>query len=165
MLFRSLAWLRAQGFEGAFLDFDQYSGIPPGADWEQTLYREIARSEAVLLVLTANWFASKWCFLEYGNARALGKAIFPLIESPSGDTFVAPDIQHLDLRKDREGGLERLSAELTRIALNSRGGFDWDPTRPPFPGLLAYDEADAAIYFGRDDDRSEERRVGKECRL
>ena len=25
-------------------------------------------------------------------------------------------------------------------------------TRPPYPGLLAFDEADAAIYFGRDDD-------------
>ena len=149
---RMLEWLRAQGFEGAFLDFDQYAGIPPGADWERTLYREIAHADAIILILTANWFASKWCFAEYTQARALGKAIFPLIESPEGETFVAPDIQHLDLRKDRTGGLARLSAELTRIALDSRGEFAWDTTRPPFPGLLAYDEADAAIYFGRDDD-------------
>ena len=149
---RLLEWLRAQGFEGAFLDFDQYAGIPPGADWERTLYREVARAEAIVLILTANWFASKWCFAEYTQARALGKAIFPLIESPEGDTYIAPDIQHLDLRKDREGGLARLSAELTRIALDARGEFQWDTTRPPFPGLLAYDELDAAIYFGRDDD-------------
>src|SRR5262249_44516998 len=27
--------------------------------------------------------------------------------------------------------------------------FDWDPTRPPYPGLLAFQEADAAILFGR----------------
>jgi predicted AAA+ superfamily ATPase len=65
---------------------------------------------------------------------------------------VANDIQCLDLRKDREGGLERLARELTRIALDSRGGFDWDRARPPFPGLLTYDEGDAAVYFGRDDD-------------
>ena len=25
-------------------------------------------------------------------------------------------------------------------------------TRPPFPGLLAFQEEDAAVYFGRDDD-------------
>jgi TIR domain len=149
---RMLEWLRAQGFEGAFLDFDQYAGIPPGADWERTLYREIARAEAIILILTTNWFASKWCFAEYTQARALGKAIFPLIESPAGDTYVAPDIQNLDLRKDREGGLARLAAELTRIALDARDEFPWDETRPPFPGLLAYDEPDAAIYFGRDDD-------------
>src|ERR1700674_3734431 len=94
---RLLEWLRSRGFDGAFLDFDQYTGIPPGADWERTLYREIARADAVLLVFTANWIASKWCFAEFTQARALGKAIFPLIESPAGETFVAPDIQHLDL--------------------------------------------------------------------
>ena len=32
------AWLDKQGFAPAFLDFDKHSGIPPGADWERTLY-------------------------------------------------------------------------------------------------------------------------------
>jgi len=149
---RLLEWLRSQGFNGNFLDFDKYAGIPPGADWEHTLYREIARAEAVILVLTTRWFASKWCFAEFIHARALGKPIIPLIEGPASDTLVSPDIQHLDLRTDRERGLEMLSSELTRIALNARGEFPWDATRPPFPGLLAYEESDAAIYFGRDDD-------------
>jgi TIR domain len=147
-----LKWLQKQGFDGVFLDFDKYAGIPPGADWERTLYRELARAEAVILVFTNNWMASKWCFAEFAQARALGKPIFPLIESPAGETIVAPDIQHLDLRKDREGGLEQLAAQLTEIALNARGGFEWDRMRSPFPGLLAYDEPDAAIFFGRDDD-------------
>ena len=53
---------------------------------------------------------------------------------------------------DREGGLERLKRELVRIALDAQGGFAWDATRPPFPGLLAFQEEDAAVYFGRDDD-------------
>jgi hypothetical protein len=39
-----------------------------------------------------------------------------------------------------------------RIALDAQGGFTWDGSRPPFPGLLAFQEEDAAIYFGRDDD-------------
>ena len=147
-----LAWLHANGFAETFLDFDKHAGFAPGADWERKLYREIAGAEAVILILTKNWFDSKWCFAEFTQARALGKAIFPLIEAPTAETLVSPDIQHLDLLQDRAGGLARLAKELTEIALNARGGFPWDGTRPPYPGLLAFDEADAAIYFGRDDD-------------
>jgi WD40 repeat protein len=149
---RLLAWLRGQGFTETFLDIDKHAGLMPGDDWERRLYREIAGSEAVILILTANWFESKWCFAEFIQARALGKAIFPIIETPTGESFVSPDIQHLDLVKDRAGGLARLASELTRLALNARGSFPWDKDRPVFPGLLAFDEADAAIYFGRDDD-------------
>lgn len=147
-----LKCLHAHGFVETFLDFDKHAGLAPGTDWERTLYREIAGAEAVILILTKNWFDSKWCFAEFTQARALGKAIFPIIESPTGESFVSPDIQHLDLIKDREGGLARLASELTRVVVNARGGFEWDHTRPPYPGLLAFDEADAAVYFGRDDD-------------
>jgi hypothetical protein len=28
--------------------------------------------------------------------------------------------------------------------------FDWDGSRAPYPGLLAFEKADAAVYFGRD---------------
>src|SRR6202035_5261177 len=127
---RLLAWLRTQGFDQVFLDFDKHAGIAPGIQWERKLYREIVRAEAVLLVLTENWFDSKWCFAEFTQARALGKAIFPLIETPTGEMFIAPDIQSLDLTKDREGGLARLGAGLTRIVLSAQGEFPWDATRP-----------------------------------
>ena len=145
-------WLNEQGFEAPFLDFDKHAGIPPGADWEKTLYREIERSEAVIVIQTPNWLESKWCFAEFTQARALGKPIFPIIEVPTGDTLISPDIQTLDLHSDRAGGLERLSRELTKIALDAQGGFGWDAQRPPYPGLLAFQEEDAAVYFGRDDD-------------
>jgi hypothetical protein len=149
---RIKTWLAEQGFETPFLDYDKHGGIPPGADWEKTLYREIERCEAVVIIQTPNWLESKWCFAEFTQARALGKSIFPIIETPTGDTLISPDIQALDLRMDREGGLEQLSGELTRIALDAQGGFGWDASRPPYPGLLAFQEEDAALYFGRDDD-------------
>ena len=149
---RIKSWLQAQGFETPFLDFDKHAGIPPGSDWEKTLYREIELAEAVIIIQTPNWLDSKWCFAEFTQARALGKAIFPIIETPTGDTLIAPDIQALDLRKDREGGLEQLARALTAIALDAQAGFSWDASRPPYPGLLAFQEEDAAIYFGRDDD-------------
>jgi TIR domain len=146
------AWLASAGFESTFLDKDKTTGIPPGADWERTLYREVEQSQAVIIIQTPNWLASKWCFAEFTQARALGKAIFPAIEAPTGDTLISPDIQTLNLMSDREGGLERLKRELVRIALDAQGGFTWEATRPPFPGLLAFQEEDAAVYFGRDDD-------------
>ena len=95
---------------------------------------ELSNADAVLLILTKNWFNSKWCFVEFAQARALGKAIYPLIESPATNSLVSPDIQHLDLIKDREGGLDRLLKGLTQIALNTRGGYEWDPKRPALPG-------------------------------
>ena len=147
------AWLNSIGFEQTFLDFDKHAGIPPGADWERTLYREIERSQAVILILTKNWFNSKWCFAEFTQTRALGKAIFALVESPTGKTtIVSSDIQHLNLIKDRQAGLDSLARELTQVALNAQGGFHWDTVRSPYPGLLSFEGADAAIFFGRDDD-------------
>jgi WD40 repeat protein len=144
--------LRQRGFDDVFLDIDKHAGIPPGADWERRLYRMIDSAHAVILVLTPNWYESKWCFFEFGQARALGKAIFPVIVAPTGDRYIAPDIQHLDLQLDREGGLERLARELTRLALDVQGGFKWDSNRAPYPGLLAFEKEDAAVFFGRDDD-------------
>src|SRR5271165_1808095 len=149
---RMKTWLKGQGFENAFLDKDKTTGIPPGADWEKTLYREVEQSQAVIIIQTPDWLASKWCFAEFTQARALGKAIFPVIETRIDGARIAPDIQALDLTADREGGLDRLKRELVRIALDAQGGFKWDASRPPFPGLLAFQEEDAAIYFGRDDD-------------
>jgi WD40 repeat protein len=147
-----ISLLRARGFENVFLDFDKHAGIPPGANWERDLYRMIDSAHAVILVLTPNWYESKWCFFEFGQARALGKAIFPVIVAPTGDRYIAPDIQSLDLQMDREGGLERLARELTRLALDAQGGFPWDSSRGPYPGFMAFQKEDAAVFFGRDDD-------------
>jgi hypothetical protein len=149
---RMKTWLESQGFENAFLDKDKSTGIPPGADWEKTLYREVERSQAVVILQTPSWLASKWCFAEFTQARALGKTIFPVIETPSDGARISSDIQTLDLTGDREGELRRLSRELARIALDAQGGFTWEAHRAPFPGLLAFQGEDAAVFFGRDDD-------------
>ncbi|MBN9020986.1 MAG: toll/interleukin-1 receptor domain-containing protein, partial [Rhizobiales bacterium] len=165
------AWLKSRGFEQGFLDIDKHQGIPPGERWEQKLYDELDRAQAMILVLTRNWFDSKWCFAEFAQARSRGKAIFPLIFSPDGDQFVGEDLQKLNLVRDKEGGLDRLARRLTEVALMGQGGFDFPPGRAPYPGFLSFDEEDAAIYFGRDDDvrkliqRADSRRIegGRRC--
>ncbi|WP_165420638.1 nSTAND1 domain-containing NTPase [Rhizobium ruizarguesonis] len=149
---RMKAWLASQGFENVFLDKDSKTGIPPGTDWEKTLYQAIEQCQAVIILQTPNWLTSKWCFAEFTQARALGKVIFPLIEAPTDGARISPDLQTLDLTRDRTGALERLGRELVRIALDTQGGFVWNANRPPYPGLLYFQEDDAAVYFGRDDD-------------
>jgi WD40 repeat protein len=153
---RMKAWLEQQGFEAPFLDFDRDDGIAPGADWEKTLYHEIKRSQAMLILRSDNWSASKWCDREFTCARFLGKSIFQVIETADGNPerpeSPAPELQVLDLRQEREAGLKQLKKRLAEIALTAQGGFPWDGTRPPYPGLPAFEKEDAAIYFGRDDD-------------
>jgi hypothetical protein len=152
------AWLDGQGFAPAFLDFDKHSGIPPGAAWERTLYEQIQRCQALLILQTPNWSASRWCFAEFTQARALGKPIFQLVQTDeaAAEKPIAADLQRLDLRHDRPAGLEQLRRELERIALQDQGGFPWpppsDPSRSPFPGLMVFEEEDAPVFFGRDND-------------
>lgn len=151
-------WLVSEGFEAPFLDFDKHAGIPPGAQWERVLYNEIDRCQAFLILQTDNWSSSKWCFAEFTQARALGKPVFQVVVDDQGAAQepIASDIQRLDLRLDEEANLEVLKRELIQITEQNQGGFPWpppgDPERAPYPGLMVFEEPDAAIFFGRDPD-------------
>lgn len=145
----SLVHLR---FDQIFLDYDPQTGIPAGDNWEKRLYEELSRCHAVILVLTHNWMASKWCFAEFTQARALGKVILPIICEPLGERVILPDIQAIDLADWNTGGLGRLEQRLRAITDELARGFALDPRRPPYPGIHAFEAEDAAIYFGRDEE-------------
>ena len=89
--------------------------------------------------------ASKWCFAEFIQARSLGKPIFQLLgadrdAAPTSSEYLAPiaaDLQQLDLRQDRQAGLEALARQLSELALDDQGGFPLDPNRPPIPACSA----------------------------
>jgi hypothetical protein len=110
------------------------------------------RCHAVILMLTPNWLASKWCFAELTQSRALGKIILPIICKPLGERFVLPEIQSVDLLDWNAGGLDKLERRLRAITNELARGFKLDPNRPPYPGIHAFEAEDAAIYFGRDDE-------------
>ena len=48
-----------------------------------------------------------------------------------------------------QGGYRRLKIGLLERGLDPLDVFQWNPKRPPYPGLLAFQEQDAAIFFGR----------------
>src|SRR5262245_35304595 len=146
------AALARLGFERVFLDFDTERGIGLGENWEKRLYEELSRCHAVVLVLTQNWIASKWCFVELAQARALGKVILPVLCEPLGEHLVLPEIQAGDLLDWKGDGRGRLERRLLAIGNELARGFSLDVQRPPYPGIHAFEAEDAAIYFGRDDE-------------
>jgi hypothetical protein len=53
---------------------------------------------------------------------------------------------------DRQSMLTRLLAGLEAIGIRANDSMAWTPTRPPYPGLSAFDAEDAGVYFGREKD-------------
>jgi WD40 repeat protein len=145
-------WLGQHGHKQLFLDFDPADGIPAGVDWEQRLYRELRRCQALLIVLTPAWLESMWCRSELAIAREKGKAVFVVRVKPCPIGSVIPAIQEVDLTTDREAGLAKLARGLREHGLDPRDTFDWKPDRPIYPGLAAFDIDDAAIFFGRSEE-------------
>lgn len=142
-------WLEAQGHSSLFLDFDPDAGIRAGANWEQTLYRHLRQCQAVIALVSPAWLASRWCFAELVQARERGKPVYVVKIAPVDTSALFGDLQHIDLTERREDGLERLRLGLLERGIDPLDAFDWDPARPPYPGLLAFEAQDAAIFFGR----------------
>ncbi len=145
-------WLKDWGYDHSAIGFDKHAGVNVGDNWEANLHREMQRSQGVILILTQNWTESKWCFGEFLYARAQGKAIFPIVFAPLGDGHINSSIPFIDLTQDRTMGLEYLRKTLAKIAYAPPEGFSSNNNRPAFPGLASFEEEDAGVFFGRDDE-------------
>ncbi|WP_291206048.1 TIR domain-containing protein [Hyphomonas sp.] len=148
-------WLRAEGYGETFLDLDPEHGLAPGQRWEEELQKAGERCLAVVVLVSPDWCASKWCFHEFKFAKALGKKIFPVLVQPTPwselpleltSQFQMANISAPELRED---GLTRLRFGLQRAGLDPKH-FHLPDGRPPYRGLKALEEEDAAIFFGRD---------------
>jgi hypothetical protein len=143
--------LREHGYDSLFLDFDPDSGIKGGRDWERELYRNLKLARAVIVLCSPRSMASRWCFVEIAQAKALGKAIFPVAISPCRIESILSDRQVIDLPAvGADEGYKRLFEGLGAAGLEPGDSLDWDPRRPPFPGFSHFETRDAGIYFGRD---------------
>ena len=152
-------WLRDGGWTQVFLDLDPARGLAPGHQWQQELKQAGERCSAVIVLISPDWVASRWCQTEFLVADQLGKKIFPVIIAPTPVADIPVEIaarfQMADIstpEKETEG-LRRLALGLKRAGLDP-ASFEWpprgDPHRPIYRGLQSLDEQDAAIFFGRD---------------
>lgn len=126
-----------------FLDFHETDGIPAGRDWKKELYANLRQCRAVIILCSHASLSSRWCFAEITHADALGKRVVPLkIDEAQIDPIIT-SVQVIDATAGWEEAYRRLKDGLKDL-------FAWDSTRPPYPGLPAFQEQDAAVFFGRD---------------
>jgi WD40 repeat protein len=138
---------------------DPGQGLAPGQRWQEELKRAGENCAAVIVLLSPNWVASRWCQTEFLVADQLGKRIFPVFVAPTSfdelplelkAKFQLADISSPD--KEHEG-FQRLAVGLKRAGLDPKS-FEWPPAKEPnrtvYRGLQALDVQDAAIFFGRD---------------
>ena len=152
-------WLKEHGWGEVFLDLDPEQGLAPGHRWQQELKQAGERCSGVVLLISPDWLASRWCQTEFLLADQLGKKIFPIFIRPTlfdelpielKAKFQIIDIS--DPAREKEG-FERFAIGLKRAGLDPRS-FEWPPPgaphRPIYRGLQALEIDDAAVFFGRD---------------
>lgn len=148
-------WLVQNGWGPTqiFLDLDDLSG---GDRWRQRLDEIGTNCEAVIVCLSDDWIRSPECTREFTHAESRGKPIFPIIVAPISDQIprFVTDLQFVNISDPAiaETGFEKLKLGLKRAQIGP-DHFSWppasDPKRKPYRGLKALEEADAAIFFGR----------------
>ncbi|MEM7543976.1 MAG: TIR domain-containing protein [Pseudomonadota bacterium] len=144
------ARLNEFGHNSLFLDFDPSDGIPAGRSWEEELYAKLRGCRAVVVLCSPASMASDWCFAEITHAKSMGKHVFPVIIADCEMRPVLSSAQRIDLRTDTEDAYARLNRGLVIAGLDPTDMFQWDGKRPLYPGLMAFQEEDASVYFGRD---------------
>jgi tetratricopeptide (TPR) repeat protein len=170
-------WLGAIGWpnDHVFLDLDS---IGAGERWKEALNKANARCEAVILLASLDALSSAECIAEVRKAEDVGKEIVVVllrdlqIEDNRLGAFkdrqivdlAAPPQSHVET-VDYRGEHHEVRFNATGLArvrdfLEKRGitpdRFAWPPpdkpNAEPFPGLSAFTEGDAGIFFGRDAD-------------
>ena len=169
------AWLVEQEpglAEEIYLDLDPHTGIRPGTRWKQALQQANARCEAVICLLSAHWEASRGMpdrvpvrrDVEQGDpVRPAGAGARHQHHLGVAALRPVPRRRPHHRSRDRRWrasrwcwppmGLQRLLDGLRALGIGAEH-FPWpppgDPDRAPYRGWAPLEEADAAVFFGRD---------------
>jgi len=135
------------GYESVFLDFDPTGGLVPGQAWRDQLFTNLDACDAVVFITTPKSNASQWCHSELALTRWLRKPILALLVDGCAAHPLTADLQGLKVTSDAIDS-ERVRSALTALGLDQEAR--WDASRSPYPGLRAFDESYAAVFFGRD---------------
>ena len=142
-------WLKDAGYGSLFVDFDPADGIAPGRRWETELYAQLRKADAVVFATAASTVAH---VLRRGEPGArVGPAGLPVRVEPGATLDLLNHCQWVDLAEG-DTALVRLRAALEEAGLGPEPSLPWDRTRSPYSGLVPFEAADAAVFFGREDE-------------
>lgn len=144
--------LSAAGYENIHAYTWPGAGLEVSLSWRDSLRRELLGAEA-LIVVTSPGSSSDWCIWESSVFRE-AKPGSPCIEFFGGverGRAILNDLQAQRVDVDDPGSLEAARDTALRILERARVG-KAAPPASPFPGLKAFDEHQAALFFGRDGD-------------
>jgi WD40 repeat protein len=139
-----------------WIDLRQIQG---GEIWQQEIFRGLDRTDFVVLCLSPAAIASEWVQREVTTAKNAGKRIYPVMVEESFKQLQEnaalnwlTDVQFIRF----EGRYESAFPELLQALPGGRSVgtydvFDAEKIINPFKGLEAFQQRDAAYFFGRED--------------
>lgn len=138
-----------------WIDFRQ---IHAGERWKDEIRRGIERSDVVIILLSPDSVVSEWVQFEVLYGREQGKMVLPVMAIESSHLLRDSDTLRwlLDVHYIMfENRYEQAFPELLKALPGKRrlGSFDLiDPVQipNPFKGLEAFQQTDAAFFFGRE---------------
>ena len=159
---RLAEWFREWDY-GYFRDQDHSHGVKAGDDWRQTLYRELGLARALVCVCSRQFEGSPWCVGEVAIAVEKGKTVIPIQLAETEEELQSQPLplllqghQAIKVAGAANPSPERLAEVKQRLRqtlqgkLNWRDLQSWDGSLPPYPGLPAFAERQAPVFFGRD---------------
>ncbi|THA30535.1 WD40 repeat domain-containing protein [Streptomyces sp. A1547] len=144
--------LKAAGYVDCYAYGVPGSGPEPSYDWRESLRRDLLAAEA-LLVVTTEESSAEWCVWEISVFRerkpdALCLEFFSGV--PQGRAILDTRQAQKVVPQDPES---LAAAVRTALRLLDRAGISTGPVADsPFPGLRAFTEDQASVFFGREDD-------------
>jgi WD40 repeat protein len=135
--------------------FYDKDNIRAGQLWQERLREELQSCRIVLALLTRSFLTSPWCFTEAVTAAFRGTDVVAIeIEDlTNNDLAGAPPVLHerqrVRLWDGDDTAWQELLEALDRSGLDPRDWFPIPPDLGPYPGLVAFDEKHAGVFFGR----------------
>lgn len=133
---RLAEFLRTQGLT-IWLDDE----IAPGEFWSSVIDKQLARSSAIIVIMSPASGRSDWVLREFEVAADSGVPVFPLLlgEEPS------PFLRHIQYEDVRGGRMpSQRFVEIVRLSLN----LGITPPRPPVPSATGEPAASAPTGIG-----------------
>ena len=146
-------WCGEWGY-GFFRDRHPGQGVKAGDDWRASLNRHLSRAQVVISLCSPSY--QLWCMWELAAAEERGKWIIPIQFGKQEVPSLLGHRQVIRVANARQPTVRELAEVKERLARVLREQLDWrrlqpwDPSRSPYPGLLAFEAELAPVFFGQD---------------